>query len=102
VTVNSAHHQGVKDLAPSLRATGYADDGLIEVLEALDAPWLLAVQWHPEMNYAAYPDQRWPFRAFAQAVRAARGQRRSAPSRTGHAADRRCAVGHLDELARPW
>lgn len=70
VTVNSAHHQGVRDLAPSLRATGYADDGLVEVVEALDAPWLLAVQWHPEMNYAVYPEQRWPFRAFAQAVRA--------------------------------
>ncbi len=68
VTVNSAHHQGVKDLAPTLRATGYADDGLIEVVEALDAPWLLAVQWHPEMNYAGFPDQRWPFRAFAQVL----------------------------------
>ncbi len=68
VTVNSAHHQGIKDLAPTLRATAYADDGLIEVVEAQDAPWLLAVQWHPEMNYALYPDQRWPFRAFAQAL----------------------------------
>jgi putative glutamine amidotransferase len=72
VTVNSAHHQGIKDLAPTLRATAYADDGLVEVVEALDAPWLLAVQWHPEMNYAAFPDQRWPFRAFAQAVLARR------------------------------
>ena len=70
ITVNSAHHQGIHDLAPGLRATGTADDGLIEVVEALDAPWLLAVQWHPEMNYAGHPAQRWPFRAFAEAVRA--------------------------------
>jgi putative glutamine amidotransferase len=70
VTVNSAHHQGVAAVAPNLRATGYADDGLVEVLEAIDGGWMLAIQWHPEMNYAAYPDQRWPFRAFADAVAA--------------------------------
>jgi gamma-glutamyl-gamma-aminobutyrate hydrolase PuuD len=40
------------------------------VLEAIDGGWMLAIQWHPEMNYAAYPDQRWPFRAFADAVAA--------------------------------
>ena len=70
VVVNSFHHQGVDRLAPGLRATGHSDDGLVEALEAIDAPWLLAVQWHPEMNYVDYPDQRWPFRAFAEAVRA--------------------------------
>lgn len=67
--VNSFHHQGVDRLAPGLRATGHADDGLVEALEAIDAPWLLAVQWHPEMSYVDHPDQRWPFRAFAEAVR---------------------------------
>ena len=70
VVVNSFHHQGVDRLAPGMRATGHTDDGLVEALEAIDAPWLLAVQWHPEMNYLDVPDQRWPFRAFAEAVRA--------------------------------
>ena len=68
VMANSAHHQGIDELAPGLRASAYADDGLVEALEALEGAWLLAVQWHPEMCYAAYPEQRWPFQAFADAV----------------------------------
>lgn len=46
---NSLHHQAVRELAPGLVATAWADDGLVEAVEsAADAPWLLAVQWHPE------------------------------------------------------
>lgn len=49
ITVNSVHHQAIKDLAPGLHATGWTDDKLIEAAEtAPNAPWLLAVQWHPE------------------------------------------------------
>lgn len=46
--VNSLHHQGVKDLAPSLRAAGYAPDGLIEAVELPGHPYAVGVQWHPE------------------------------------------------------
>lgn len=49
VTVNSSHHQAVKELARGLIATGWTDDDLVEVAETpAGAPWLLAVQWHPE------------------------------------------------------
>jgi putative glutamine amidotransferase len=49
-TVNTRHHQAVRDLAPGLRATAWAEDGVIEGAEPGDAaaPWTLAVQWHPE------------------------------------------------------
>jgi putative glutamine amidotransferase len=70
ITVNSSHHQAIKDLAPGLMATGWTDDGLIEAAEAApDAPWLLAVQWHPEEMYR----DRWaPERGlFAALVREA-------------------------------
>jgi putative glutamine amidotransferase len=43
--VNSLHHQGVKDLARGLTATATAGDGLVE---AFEAPDLVAMQWHPE------------------------------------------------------
>ncbi|MEW6242493.1 MAG: gamma-glutamyl-gamma-aminobutyrate hydrolase family protein [Chloroflexota bacterium] len=46
--VNSLHHQGIKDLAPSLKATAFAPDGLIEGVELPGHPFGLAVQWHPE------------------------------------------------------
>jgi putative glutamine amidotransferase len=46
--VNSLHHQGLKDIAPSLRVTGVAPDGLVEAVELPDHPFGIAVQWHPE------------------------------------------------------
>jgi len=46
--VNSLHHQGLKDIAPSLRVTGHAPDGLVEAVELPDHPFGIAVQWHPE------------------------------------------------------
>lgn len=58
ITVNSFHHQAIKDLAPGLVPTGWTNDGLIEVVESgPGASWILAVQWHPEEMHA---DRRAP------------------------------------------
>lgn len=48
IHVNSLHHQGLKDIAGSLRVVGHAPDGLVEAVELPDHPFGLAVQWHPE------------------------------------------------------
>jgi len=48
VEVNSMHHQGAKRLAPGLRATAFAPDGLVEGFEGPGGSFLLGVQWHPE------------------------------------------------------
>jgi len=48
LNVNSLHHQGLKDIASSLRVAGCAPDGLVEAIELPDHPFGLAVQWHPE------------------------------------------------------
>ena len=48
--VNSTHHQGIRDVAPSLRAVAWSEDGLVEALESLDRR-ILGVQWHPEALY---------------------------------------------------
>ena len=52
--VNSYHHQAVKDLAPGLKASAKASDGLVEAIESEDG-LVYAVQWHPERVYKAYP-----------------------------------------------
>lgn len=47
--VNSIHHQGIRELAPDLRATAWAPDGIIEAVEHIDRHrFLVGVQWHPE------------------------------------------------------
>jgi putative glutamine amidotransferase len=48
IHVNSLHHQGLREIAPSLRIAGHAPDGLAEAIELPDHPFGLAVQWHPE------------------------------------------------------
>jgi len=67
VKVNSLHHQAVKDVAPRLRVTGTAEDGVIEALEAPDRRFLLTVQWHPE-EITAVPWVQTLFRGFVEAA----------------------------------
>jgi putative glutamine amidotransferase len=66
VKVNSHHHQGLKDVGPSLHATGYAPDGLVEAVELHDHPFGLAVQWHPEWLTDQQPTRNL-FRTFVEA-----------------------------------
>ena len=68
VTVNSFHHQAVRDLAPGLVASGWTDDGVIEAAETPEGEsWLLAVQWHPEEMHAdTQAPERGLFRALVE------------------------------------
>ncbi len=52
VATYSGHHQGVKEVAPALQVTAQAADGIVEGLGIADHPWLIAVQWHPEVSAA--------------------------------------------------
>ncbi|MGL4551205.1 MAG: gamma-glutamyl-gamma-aminobutyrate hydrolase family protein [Gemmataceae bacterium] len=63
VEVNSMHHQGIKRLAPDLRPTASAPDGLVEAVEG-EAGFVVGVQWHPEELAEAYAPQRRLFDAF--------------------------------------
>jgi putative glutamine amidotransferase len=65
--VNSLHHQGIKDLAPGLRAVAHTSDGLIEAIELPDHPFALAVQWHPEW-LTEHESARRLFSAFVAAA----------------------------------
>jgi putative glutamine amidotransferase len=50
-SINSAHHQGVDELAEELMINSYSPDSVPEGAEwkdKSDKPFLLCVQWHPE------------------------------------------------------
>jgi putative glutamine amidotransferase len=46
--VNSRHHQAINKVAPGLRVTATAPDGIVEAIEDPAAKFCLGVQWHPE------------------------------------------------------
>jgi putative glutamine amidotransferase len=46
----SHHHQAVDLLGDGLVASGWADDDLVEAIEAPEQQYLLGVQWHPEVD----------------------------------------------------
>ena len=72
--INSFHHQGINLLSPELKPVVWAEDGLVEGVEARDHPWVIGVQWHPERGEAESPgDRRSPDKrllyAFVEAAR---------------------------------
>lgn len=48
LAVNSMHHQGIKEVAPTLRAVAHATDGLVEAIEMPERLFFIGTQWHPE------------------------------------------------------
>jgi putative glutamine amidotransferase len=48
LTVNSSHHQAVRNVGAGFRVTAEAPDGVVEGLEDPQHPFYLGVQWHPE------------------------------------------------------
>lgn len=68
-SVNSVHHQAVKDLAPGLKAVAWAPDGVIEGIESCgNGGFMLGVQWHPERIAETMPEQRRLFERFVKAA----------------------------------
>lgn len=70
-TCSSHHHQAIDRVAPGLRVTARAPDGVIEAVEP-DGPgagdaWVVGVQWHPEDTAAHDPAQQGLFDRFAAA-----------------------------------
>lgn len=48
LSVNSLHHQAIKDVAPGLTVAARAPYKLVEAVEANGHPFAIGVQWHPE------------------------------------------------------
>lgn len=67
--VNSRHHQSVKQVAKGFEVTATSPDGVIEAMEQPDAPFCVAVQWHPE-NFWRTGEFRELFEGLVQAASA--------------------------------
>ena len=64
---NTFHHQSCKNPAPGFKPTGWAYDGVIEVLEIESHVWKMCVQWHPE--HMDDPVMNKLFKAFVDACK---------------------------------
>jgi len=63
----SWHHQAVKDIPKELTITARSKDGVIEGIELDSHPWLVGVQWHPELSASEDRLQQQLFDAFIKA-----------------------------------
>jgi len=70
--IASWHHQAVDRLGEGLRAAAFAPDGVVEALELEGAPFVLAVQWHPELQDEPGSPQLGLFQALVELARSHR------------------------------
>jgi len=70
-TVNSLHHQAIKDLGTGLHVAARATDGMIEAIESenMATHWIAGVQWHPEMLVEKHPENKIIFEKFIEAAK---------------------------------
>ena len=54
IHVNTIHHQSLEAVAPGVRVSAYASDGVIEAIELPGYRFALGVQWHPELLWRTH------------------------------------------------
>jgi putative glutamine amidotransferase len=65
LTVNSLHHQALRDVAGTYQAVCRSPDGIVEGIEMPGHPFAVGVQWHPEELIASQDAARRLFLDFA-------------------------------------
>ena len=68
MTVNSRHHQAIRDVAPGLAVQATSPDGVIESVYLPGKRFIWGVQWHPESVWEISPENRKIAEAFLQAA----------------------------------
>jgi putative glutamine amidotransferase len=71
--VASWHHQAVDRLGDGLRPVAWAPDAVVEAVELDGAPWVLAVQWHPELERGPDAPTRRIFHVLTELAERRRG-----------------------------
>jgi len=65
--VNALHHQSVDRIGRGLKVVAQDENGIVQAIESESAPFLIGVQWHPELLVWKPPQQRL-FSALAAAA----------------------------------
>ena len=73
LVVQSVHHQAVGRLGQGLRPVAWSPDGVVEAVEATDHPFVIGVQWHPEVGALGDERQRRLFEHLIGLARNGRG-----------------------------
>lgn len=63
IRVNSFHHQVMNKVAEGFKVSATAKDGVVEAIESKTYPFLMGVQWHPEMLYQSVSSMNLIFKA---------------------------------------
>jgi putative glutamine amidotransferase len=72
LSVNSTHHQAVREPGAGVLVSARAPDGVVEALELPDLPFAVGVQWHPEALVRHDPRHAALYRGLVDAARSAR------------------------------
>ena len=62
--VNSLHKQAINKVGRDLFVEARAPDGLVEAISLIKHPFMIGVQWHPELNYAQDDLSKFLFKEF--------------------------------------
>ena len=62
--VNSLHKQAINTVGRGLFVEARAPDGLVEAISLIKHPFMIGVQWHPELNYAQDDLSKFLFKEF--------------------------------------
>ncbi|MDN6029887.1 MAG: gamma-glutamyl-gamma-aminobutyrate hydrolase family protein [Lactococcus plantarum] len=71
ILVNSFHHQVMNKVAEEFKVSAIAKDGVVEAIESKTYPFLMGVQWHPEMLHQSVSSMNLIFKAL---IRQAEGK----------------------------
>lgn len=66
LNIVSWHHQAVAEFSSDWQLAARSSDGVIEAIEHLHHPWVIALQWHPELSMQNPAHQRF-LRSFVSA-----------------------------------
>ena len=71
----SWHHQALREIPGVFKPVAWAPDGVVEAIEMPQHPFLIAVQWHPELSVPGDAVQERLFGGVVEAARAFHARR---------------------------